>query len=58
MILRKITNLNVDKNTEIHTDENSAYDDFIAIYNLKKVNYQIQYSIPNGINNNQSESFN
>ena len=40
-------------NSEIHTDENSAYDDLLAHYNLKRVNHQIEYSGLNGENNNQ-----
>ena len=45
-------------NSQIHTDENSAYDDLFAHYDLKRVNHQIEYSGINGENNNQSESYN
>lgn len=56
--IKKIAKFNIDINSEIHTDENSAYDDLVANYNLKRVNHQIEYSTVDGINNNQSESYN
>lgn len=38
--IKKIAKFNIDINSEIHTDENSAYDDLVANYNLKRVNHQ------------------
>ncbi|MBE3023014.1 IS1595 family transposase [Campylobacter sp. 7477a] len=56
--INSIAKTHINKNSQIHTDENSAYDDLLAHYDLKRVNHQIEYSGVNGENNNQSESFN
>ena len=56
--INKIAKFHILPNSQIHTDENSAYDDLLAYYDLKRVNHQIEYSGANGENNNQSESFN
>ncbi len=49
---------NIAFNTQIHTDENVAYDDLAFVYDLQRVNHQCEFSGLNGENNNQSESFN
>lgn len=49
---------NISPNTQIHADENVAYDDLAFVYDLKRVNHQCEFSGLNGENNNQSESFN
>ncbi|MGP1506775.1 MAG: IS1595 family transposase [Campylobacter sp.] len=56
--INAIAKSHIAPNSEIHTDENSAYDDLLVHYDLKRVNHQIEYSGLNGENNNQSESFN
>ena len=56
--INAIAKSHIAPNSEIHTDENSAYDDLLVHYDLKRVNHQIEYSGLNGKNNNQSESFN
>ncbi|WP_169976201.1 MULTISPECIES: IS1595 family transposase [unclassified Campylobacter] len=56
--INKIAKNHILANSQIHTDESSAYDDLLAHYDLKRVNHQIEYSGVNGENNNQSESFN
>lgn len=50
--------MNVEKGSELHADEAIAYDDLHALYNMKRVNHQVEYSGKNGENNNQSESYN
>lgn len=49
---------NIALNTQIHTDENVAYDDLAFCYDLQRVNHQLEFSGLNGENNNQSESYN
>lgn len=56
--INQIAKSHILPSSQIHTDENSAYDDLLAHYDLKRVNHQIEYSGINGENNNQSESFN
>ena len=56
--INRIVNTYVTKGTELHADEANAYDDLHALYNMKRVNHQIEYSGKNGENNNQSESYN
>lgn len=56
--IKKIVSLNVKQGSEIHADEATAYDDLHALYEMKRVNHQIEYCAANGANNNQSESYN
>lgn len=56
--IREIVYKHVWFGSEIHADENIAYDDLIGVYNLKRVNHRIEYMGDNGENNNQCESFN
>ena len=51
-------NTYVTKGTELHADEATAYDDLHAMYDMKRVNHQVEYRGKNGENNNQSESYN
>mgnify|MGYP004613393553 CR=1 FL=1 len=46
---------NIALNTQIHADENVAYDDLAFCYDLQRVNHQLEFSGLNGENNNQSE---
>lgn len=56
--INRAVNKHMVKGSEIHSDENSAYDDLFTNFSHKVVNHQIEYSGLNGENNNQSESFN
>jgi len=56
--ISRIVNTYVTKGSEIHADEATAYDDLHALYDMKRVNHQIEYFGKNGENNNQSESYN
>ncbi len=56
--INRIVNTYVAKSTELHADEANAYDDLHAMYDMKRVNHQIEYRGKNGENNNQSESYN
>ena len=49
--INTIAKSHIAPNSEIHTDENSAYDDLLDHYDLKRVNHQIEYSGLNGENN-------
>lgn len=56
--IKKIVYKHVWFGSEIHADENIAYDDLGGAYNLKRVNHKVEYMGDNGENNNQCESFN
>jgi len=56
--IKNIVSQNIKAGSEIHADEAVAYDDLHAIYDMKRVNHQIEYFGKNGENNNQSESYN
>lgn len=56
--IKKIVYKHVWFGSEIHADENVAYDDLGGAYDLKRVNHKIEYMGDNGENNNQCESFN
>jgi len=44
--------------SELHSDEHVGYDDFIAHYDLRRVNHSKEYCSVYGDNNNQCESYN
>lgn len=56
--INKITRKFIQVGSEIHTDENNGYSDLSAHYNHQVVTHEIEYSGPQGENNNQSESYN
>lgn len=56
--INRIVNTYVTRGTELHADEATAYDDLHAMYDMKRVNHQVEYRGKNGENNNQSESYN
>ena len=56
--VKNIVALNVQKGSELHADEATAYDDLHAMYKMKRVNHQVEYKSIQGANNNQSESYN
>ena len=41
--INQIAKAYIKPNSQIHTDENSAYDDLLAHYDLKRVNHQIEF---------------
>jgi len=53
-----IVKSHIERGSELHADEATAYDDLHALYDMKRVNHQIEYRGKNGENNNQSESYN
>ena len=56
--INRIVSTYVTKGSELHADEATAYDDLHALYDMKRVNHQVEYFGKNGENNNQSESYN
>ena len=56
--LSRIAHRFIVRGSEVHTDENMGYSNFIAHYNHRVVNHAIEYCGANGENNNQSESYN
>jgi len=48
-----IVNNHIKRGSQIHADEATAYDDLHALYDMKRVNHQIEYRGKNGENNNQ-----
>lgn len=53
-----IVNNHIKRGSQIYADEAMAHDDLHALYDMKRVNHQIEYRGKNGENNNQSESYN
>lgn len=47
----------IQSHSQIHTDENSAYDNLITHYDLHRVNHQKEYRSDKGITNNLAESY-
>ena len=56
--LSRIAHRFIVRGSEVHTDENMGYSNFIAHYNHRVVNHAVEYCGANGENNNQSESYN
>ena len=56
--LSRIASRFIARGSEVHTDENIGYSNFIAHYDHRVVNHAIEYCGINGENNNQSESYN
>ena len=56
--LSRIASRFIARDSEVHTDENIGYSNFIAHYNHRVVNHAVEYCGINGENNNQSESYN
>lgn len=56
--LSRIASKFIARGSEVHTDENIGYSNFIAHYDHRVVNHAIEYCGANGENNNQSESYN
>lgn len=56
--LSRIAHRFIVRGSEVHTDENIGYSNFIAHYDHRVVNHAVEYCGINGENNNQSESYN
>lgn len=56
--LSRIASRFIARGSEVHTDENIGYSNFIAHYDHRVVNHAVEYCGINGENNNQSESYN
>lgn len=56
--LSRIASRFISRGSEVHTDENIGYSNFIAHYDHRVVNHAVEYCGINGENNNQSESYN
>lgn len=47
----------ITRNSRVHTDENTAYDELMGNYDLRRVNHQREYRSDDGITNNLAESY-
>lgn len=57
-IINKIVHKHIKEGSTIHADENKAYDDLEAHYDMQRVNHSYEYMGFFGENNNQCESYN
>ncbi|STO54226.1 transposase [Canicola haemoglobinophilus] len=55
--VKKLATAYIERNSCIHADENSAYDELIVDYDLQRVNHQREYRSDDGITNNLAESY-
>lgn len=55
--VKKLATAYIERNSRIHADENSAYDELIVDYDLQRVNHQREYRSDDGITNNLAESY-
>lgn len=55
--VKKLATAYIERNSRIHADENSAYDELILDYDLQRVNHQREYRSDDGITNNLAESY-
>lgn len=56
-VVQKLVREHIKLGTRVHTDENPAYDGLYLHYDLQRVNHSKEYCSPDGITNNQAESF-
>ncbi len=47
----------ITRNSRVHADENTAYDELMGNYDLHRVNHQREYRSDDGITNNLAESY-
>lgn len=52
-----LAELFIKKGSKVHADENPAYDGLLKVYDLHRVNHQIEYRSDDGVTNNLAESF-
>ena len=55
--VKKLAHTYITPNSQIHADENAAYDELIVNYMLYRVNHQKEYRSDDGITNNLAESY-
>ncbi|PJG82325.1 IS1595 family transposase [Caviibacterium pharyngocola] len=55
--VNKLAETYIQPNSRIHADENSAYDELLVSYDLRRVNHQKEYRSDEGITNNLAESY-
>ena len=56
-VVNKLATSYIKAGSRIHADENSAYDELMIHYNLRRVNHQKEYRSDEGITNNLAESY-
>ena len=55
--MNKLASAYIKAGSRIHADENSAYDELMVRYDLRRVNHQKEYRSDEGIINNLAESY-
>nr|WP_241482489.1 IS1595 family transposase [Muribacter muris] len=55
--VKKLATAYIEPNSRIHADENSAYDELMVNYDLRRVNHQHEYRSDEGVTNNLAESY-
>lgn len=56
-VVNKLATTYIECGSRIHADENSAYDELMARYDLRRVNHKKEYRSDEGITNNLAESY-
>lgn len=56
-VVNKLATSYIKAGSRIHADENSAYDELMIHYDLRRVNHQKEYRSDEGITNNLAESY-
>ena len=56
-VVNKLATNYIKAGSRIHADENSAYDELMIHYDLRRVNHQKEYRSDEGITNNLAESY-
>ena len=56
-VVNKLASAYIKAGSRIHADENSAYDELMVRYDLRRVNHQKEYRSDEGITNNLAESY-
>ena len=55
-VIKSFADKFIKPNTQINTDESTAYDVLLPYYNLRTVNHKEEYRSDLGVTNNQAES--
>ena len=56
-VVNKLATAYIEQGSRIHADENSAYDELMVHYDLRRVNHQKEYRSDEGVTNNLAESY-
>lgn len=56
-VVNKLATAYIESGSRIHADENSAYDELMVRYDLRRVNHQKEYRSDEGVTNNLAESY-